>query len=54
MKPLLLLLFNFLLFLGCKSQQIKENTFVDPKIATINTVINQDLIAEKHKRRERN
>lgn len=49
MKPLLLLLFNFLLFLGCKSQQIKENTFVDPKIATINTVINQDLIAENIK-----
>ncbi|MBK7504798.1 MAG: DUF1343 domain-containing protein [Bacteroidetes bacterium] len=49
MKPLLLLLFNFLLFLGCKSQQTKENTFVDPKIATINTVINQDLIAENIK-----
>jgi uncharacterized protein YbbC (DUF1343 family) len=49
MKPLLLLLFNFLLFLGCKSQQIKENTYVDPKIPIINPAINPDLIAENVK-----
>ena len=39
MKQLLLLLFHFLLFSGCKSQQIKEKTLVDPKIDNINTQI---------------
>ena len=49
MKPLLLLLFNFLLFLGCKSQQTKENTYVDPKISIIKATIDQDLIDENTK-----